>query len=103
MTDDLLANAHKPKSRFIVPNDAPAFGRINRTYVDRVAPAVSAASIPLRVTAWEVPGEPVPFAEVCAGCGWHEGQYLEDEDQAWDRWREDRLGRGLELWEGEDG
>ncbi|MCW2809632.1 MAG: alpha-mannosidase [Friedmanniella sp.] len=42
---------------------ALAQARAHRTYRERVLPAVYAASVPVAVTAWEVPGEPVPFAD----------------------------------------
>jgi alpha-mannosidase len=38
-----------------------AVGRIERTYRERVLPAVDARRVPASVTAWEVDGEPVPF------------------------------------------
>ncbi|GAA4177262.1 alpha-mannosidase [Gryllotalpicola koreensis] len=37
--------------------------RIQRFLLERIAPAVYRASAPLEITAWEVPDEPVPFAE----------------------------------------
>ncbi|WP_150309092.1 alpha-mannosidase [Planctomonas psychrotolerans] len=37
--------------------------RIRRFVSERVAPALYRASSPLTITAWEVPGEPVPFAD----------------------------------------
>src|SRR5690349_5447075 len=38
--------------------------RVQRSYSDRVLPARYRASAPVTVTAWETPGEPVPFAEI---------------------------------------
>ena len=37
--------------------------RINRFLTERIAPAVYRQRIPLTVTSWEVPDEPVPFAD----------------------------------------
>ena len=37
--------------------------RIQRFLEERIAPAVYLATAPVEITAWEVPGEPVPFAE----------------------------------------
>ena len=37
--------------------------RLNRFFHDHVEPAVYTASAPLTLTAWRVPGEPVPFAD----------------------------------------
>ncbi len=38
-------------------------GRLNRFVHDHLSRAVARASLPLTLTAWSVPGEPVPFAE----------------------------------------
>jgi alpha-mannosidase len=38
--------------------------RVQRSYRDRVLPARYRATAPVTVTAWEAPGEPVPFAEI---------------------------------------
>ncbi|MFE7133285.1 alpha-mannosidase, partial [Streptomyces sp. NPDC057638] len=40
--------------------------RVQRLLTERVMPAVHSPAIPLAVEAWEVPGEPVPFAEAAA-------------------------------------
>ena len=40
--------------------------RIERELWQRVLPHVHAATMPLRVSAWDAPGEPVPFAEAAA-------------------------------------
>jgi alpha-mannosidase len=40
--------------------------RVDRFIRDRLAPAVERASVPLDITAWDVPDEPVPFAEAVA-------------------------------------
>ena len=45
-------------------NVAQIQARVQRSYRDRVLPARYRASAPVSVTAWEVPGEPVPFAEI---------------------------------------
>lgn len=37
--------------------------RIRRSYRERILPAAYSATAPVEVTAWEAPGEPVPFAE----------------------------------------
>jgi len=37
--------------------------RLNRFFHDHVEPAIYTASAPLMLTAWRVPGEPVPFAD----------------------------------------
>ena len=38
-------------------------GRLSRFTTDHLAPAVHRDRAPLTLTAWAVPGEPVPFAE----------------------------------------
>jgi alpha-mannosidase len=40
--------------------------RIDRVLHERIAPAVYAARLPLRLSAWTVPGEPVPVADALA-------------------------------------
>ncbi|GAA4159900.1 glycoside hydrolase family 38 C-terminal domain-containing protein [Gryllotalpicola daejeonensis] len=40
--------------------------RIQRFLLERIAPAVHLATAPLEIAAWEVPDEPVPFAEATA-------------------------------------
>jgi alpha-mannosidase len=40
--------------------------RIRRELLERVMPAMYRATIPMRVEAWDVPGEPVPYAEAVA-------------------------------------
>ncbi|HWK91418.1 MAG TPA: glycoside hydrolase family 38 C-terminal domain-containing protein [Luteimicrobium sp.] len=47
--------------------------RVDRFLLERLAPHREAAAQPLVVTAWEAPGEPVPFAEATA----HEGVRVE--------------------------
>ena len=37
--------------------------RLNRFVRDHLEPAIYQASAPLAITAWRVPGEPVPFAD----------------------------------------
>ena len=37
--------------------------RVDRFVAERVVPALYRSAVPLTVTAWDVPGEPVPFAE----------------------------------------
>ena len=45
-------------------NDSPlVLSRIRRFQSERILPAIHRSVAPLAVTAWEVPGEPVPFAE----------------------------------------
>jgi alpha-mannosidase len=44
-------------------NDRLALQRIDRLMGDRLAPALYRETAPLRIEAWEVPGEPVPFAD----------------------------------------
>ncbi|GAA3922579.1 alpha-mannosidase [Microbacterium invictum] len=44
-------------------NDRLTLQRIDRLARDRLGPALHRAAVPLTITAWEVPGEPVPFAE----------------------------------------
>ena len=44
-------------------NDRLALQRIDRLSRDRLAGALYRETAPLTITAWEVPGEPVPFAE----------------------------------------
>jgi len=44
-------------------NIALVEARIDRFVRDRIAPAVHRRRVPLALEAWEVPGEPVPFAE----------------------------------------
>ncbi|MFL6163729.1 MAG: alpha-mannosidase [Jatrophihabitantaceae bacterium] len=45
-------------------NLAQLTARVQRSYRERVLPARYRASVPVAVTAWEVPDEPVPFAEI---------------------------------------
>ena len=40
--------------------------RVERVLKQRIQPAVHAASVPLTIEAWQVPDEPVPFAEAAA-------------------------------------
>jgi alpha-mannosidase len=40
--------------------------RIERVLDERITPAVYSARVPVALTAWEAPGEPVPFAEAVA-------------------------------------
>ncbi|EFL28623.1 alpha-mannosidase 2C1 [Streptomyces himastatinicus ATCC 53653] len=40
--------------------------RVERVLTQRIQPAVHAATVPLTVEAWQVPDEPVPFAEAAA-------------------------------------
>ena len=40
--------------------------RIERVLDERITPAVYSATVPVSLTAWEAPGEPVPFAEATA-------------------------------------
>ncbi|MCR2812664.1 glycoside hydrolase family 38 C-terminal domain-containing protein [Microbacterium sp. zg.Y1084] len=47
-------------------NDRLALQRIDRLSRDRLAGALYRATAPLTITAWEVPGEPVPFADALA-------------------------------------
>ncbi|WP_108248777.1 alpha-mannosidase [Planctomonas deserti] len=45
-------------------NDSPlVLRRLQRFQSERILPAIHRSVAPLTVTAWEVPGEPVPFAE----------------------------------------
>ena len=44
-------------------NTALVEARIDRFVRDRIVPAVYRRAVPLTLTAWEVPGEPVPFAD----------------------------------------
>jgi alpha-mannosidase len=45
-------------------NDSPlVLRRLTRFQSERILPAIHRSVAPLTVTAWEVPGEPVPFAE----------------------------------------
>jgi alpha-mannosidase len=44
-------------------NTALVEARIDRFVRDRITPAVYRRAVPLTITAWEAPGEPVPFAE----------------------------------------
>ena len=44
----------------------PVEERLGRFRLERLAPALYRERVPLEVTAWEVPGEPVPFAEAVA-------------------------------------
>ncbi|WP_065571334.1 alpha-mannosidase [Microbacterium oleivorans] len=44
-------------------NDRLALQRIDRLAGDRLRPALYRETASLKITAWEVPGEPVPFAE----------------------------------------
>ncbi|GAA2057191.1 glycoside hydrolase family 38 C-terminal domain-containing protein [Leifsonia soli] len=41
--------------------------RIDRFVRERLTPALERAAVPASIEAWEVPGEPVPFAEAIAG------------------------------------
>ncbi len=41
--------------------------RIRRELGERVMPAMYSASVPMKVEAWDAPGEPVPYAEAMAG------------------------------------
>lgn len=41
-----------------------ALGRIDRYVREWIVPALTVDSLPLQLTKWEVPGEPVPFTEV---------------------------------------
>src|SRR5262245_49724419 len=45
--------------------------RLDRVLKDRIRPAVYPASVPLEMTAWQVPDEPVPVAEALAGLAEH--------------------------------
>ena len=45
--------------------------RIRRELVEKVMPAMYAASIPMDVEAWDTPGEPVGYAEAMAGLASH--------------------------------
>jgi len=45
-------------------NSAQVRARVQRTYRERVLPARYRASAPVTVSAWPVPGEPVPFGEI---------------------------------------
>ncbi|WP_413355188.1 alpha-mannosidase [Microbacterium sp. 1P06AB] len=47
-------------------NDRLALQRVDRLAGDRLIPALYRDTAPLDITAWEVPGEPVPFAEAVA-------------------------------------
>jgi alpha-mannosidase len=47
-------------------DSALAEARIDRFVLDRIAPHLHRRRLPLTVEAWEVPGEPVPFAEATA-------------------------------------
>ena len=47
-------------------SDALALMRIDRIARDRLRPALYPDRRPLRITAWEAPGEPVRFAETLA-------------------------------------
>ncbi|MER6385166.1 glycoside hydrolase family 38 C-terminal domain-containing protein [Streptomyces sp. NPDC001250] len=40
--------------------------RVARLHTERIKPAIYAARVPLEVTAWQAPGEPVPFAQAAA-------------------------------------
>jgi alpha-mannosidase len=40
--------------------------RVDRFVRERLAPAVERASVPVTIEAWEVPDEPVPFAQAVA-------------------------------------
>ncbi|WP_432158735.1 MULTISPECIES: alpha-mannosidase [unclassified Streptomyces] len=40
--------------------------RVERLHTQRIRPAIHAARVPLTMTAWQAPGEPVPFAEAAA-------------------------------------
>ena len=42
---------------------ARVLGRLDRFVVERLAPQVYRSRTPLRVTSWDAPGEPVPFAD----------------------------------------
>ena len=41
--------------------------RIRRELSERLMPAMYSASVPMHVTAWDTPGEPVPYTEAIAG------------------------------------
>ena len=41
--------------------------RIRRELSERLMPAMYSASVPMHVTAWDAPGEPVPYVEAMAG------------------------------------
>ncbi|MFM7686566.1 MAG: alpha-mannosidase, partial [Actinomycetota bacterium] len=43
--------------------------RIRKELHDRVMPAMYSALVPMQVQAWDVPGEPVPYAEAMRGLG----------------------------------
>ncbi|MDR1825732.1 MAG: glycosyl hydrolase-related protein [Bifidobacteriaceae bacterium] len=47
-------------------NQEGAIERAHRAYRDRLLPALHKGRVPLTVTAWQVPGEPVPYAEAAA-------------------------------------
>ena len=42
----------------------PVEERLTRFRAERLLPALYRERVPLEVTAWEVPGEPVPFGDV---------------------------------------
>jgi alpha-mannosidase len=50
----------------VFDDSALVLRRVDRFIRDRLAPAVERASVPLDITAWNVPDEPVPFAEAIA-------------------------------------
>ncbi|MGG7464983.1 alpha-mannosidase [Plantibacter sp. YIM 135347] len=47
-------------------DDSDVEGRLTRFVRDRLGAALYREQIPLRITAWEAPGEPVPFSEAVA-------------------------------------
>ncbi|HEY7223449.1 MAG TPA: glycoside hydrolase family 38 C-terminal domain-containing protein [Micromonosporaceae bacterium] len=47
-------------------DSALVLARVRRFLSERITPAIHRAAIPLAVSAWEAPGEPVPFAEAVA-------------------------------------
>ncbi|MDR1798907.1 MAG: alpha-mannosidase, partial [Bifidobacteriaceae bacterium] len=56
-----------------------AIDRARRAHRDRLMPALSAGRVPLTVTAWQAPGEPVPFAQAATQTGYQPVQ----PGQAW--------------------
>jgi alpha-mannosidase len=40
--------------------------RVERLHNQRIKPAIHGAAVPLEVTAWQAPGEPVPFEEAAS-------------------------------------
>jgi len=57
--------------------------RIRRELSERVMPAMYSASVPMQVTAWDAPGEPVPYTEAMAALASHGREFRIGDKWSW--------------------